>query len=97
MLDARQIIIKPIVSEKAFDLQSEHNKYTFKVHKDATKPQIAAALEEIFNVQVVKVNTLNVTGKPRRVRYAKGKTADWKKAIVTLAEGDSIEIYPSQG
>ncbi len=95
MLDARQIIIKPIVSEKAFDLQSDHNKYTFKVHKTATKPQIAAALEEIFGVTVTKVNTLNVTGKPRRVRYQKGKTPDWKKAIVTLTAGDSIDIYPS--
>ena len=95
MLDARQIIIKPIISEKAFALQAEHNKYTFQVHKDATKPQIAVALEEIFNVTVTRVNTLNVTGKPRRLRYKKGKTPDWKKAIVTLATGDSIEIYPS--
>ncbi|MCL2332805.1 MAG: 50S ribosomal protein L23 [Actinomycetia bacterium] len=95
MLDARQIIIKPIISEKAFDLQSEHNKYTFKVHKTATKPQIASALEEIFGVTVTKVNTLNVTGKQRRVRYQKGKTPDWKKAIVTLTAGDSIDIYPS--
>lgn len=95
MLDARQIIVKPIISEKAFDLQSEHNKYTFKVLKSATKPQIAAAIEEIFGVTVTKVNTLNVTGKPRRVRYKAGHTPDWKKAIVTLATGDSIEIYPS--
>ncbi len=95
MLDARQIIIKPVITEKAVDLQAEHRKYTFKVLKAATKPQIAAAIEEIFGVTVTKVNTLNMTGKPRRVRYQKGKTSDWKKAIVTLAEGDSIEIYPS--
>jgi len=95
MLDARQIIIKPVITEKAVDLQAEQSKYTFKVHQTATKPQIAAAIEEIFSVKVTKVNTLNMTGKPRRVRYKKGKTSDWKKAIVTLAEGDSIEIYPS--
>ena len=95
MLDARQIIIKPVITEKAVDLQAEQSKYTFKVVKTATKPQIAAAIEEIFGVKVTKVNTLNMTGKPRRVRYRKGKTSDWKKAIVTLAEGDSIEIYPS--
>jgi large subunit ribosomal protein L23 len=91
-MDARQIIIRPIVSEKSFEL-IEQNRYTFEVAKTATKPQIATAIEEIFNVAVTDVNTMRVTGKPRRVRYQAGTTREWKKAIVTLAEGDSIEFF----
>ena len=74
----------------------EQNRYTFEVAKTASKPQIAQAVTEIFDVTVTNVNTMNVTGKPRRVRYAKGKTRDWKKAVVTLKEGDSIEFFPSR-
>lgn len=91
-MDAREIIIRPIVSEKSFEL-IEQNRYTFEVAKTASKPQIAKAVEEIFNVAVADVNTMRVTGKPRRVRYQAGKTRDWKKAIVTLREGDSIEFF----
>ncbi|MDR1775910.1 MAG: 50S ribosomal protein L23 [Actinomycetes bacterium] len=93
MYDPRQVILKPIVSEKSYDLIETANRYTFEVHKNATKPQIAQAIEEIFNVKVTKVNTMNVVGKPRRVRVAKGKTRSWKKAIVTLAAGDTIELF----
>jgi len=93
MHDPRQIIIKPIISEKSMDLVETHGKYTFEVLKTATKPQIKLAVEEIFDVEVVKVNTMNVTGKPRRVRFHKGQTRNWKKAIVTLAAGDSIELF----
>jgi len=95
MRDPRQIIIRPIVSEKSMMAIDDTNTYTFEVAKDATKPQIARAVEEIFKVSVVKVNTLNVSGKPRRVRYALGKTKGWKKAFVTLAEGDKIDIFPA--
>jgi large subunit ribosomal protein L23 len=95
MYDPRQIILKPIVSEKSYDLIERENRYTFEVLKTATKPQIAAAVAEIFDVTVLKVNTLNVTGKPRRVRHAKGKTRGWKKAIVSLAAGDKIELFTS--
>ncbi|MCL2818538.1 MAG: 50S ribosomal protein L23 [Actinomycetia bacterium] len=95
MRDPRQIIIRPIVSEKSVDAIEENNVYTFEVAKDATKPQIARAVEEIFDVKVIKVNTMNVSGKPRRVRYALGKTKNWKKALVTLAEGDKIDIFPA--
>ncbi len=91
-MDAREIIIRPIVSEKSFEM-IEQNRYTFEVAKTASKPQIAKAVEEIFNVAVADVNTMRVTGKPRRVRYRAGKTKDWKKAIVTLREGDSIEFF----
>ncbi len=94
MYDPRDIIVRPIISEKSYDL-IEQNRYTFEVAKTANKTQIAQAISEIFNVTVTNVNTMNVTGKPRRLRYAKGKTKDWKKAVVTLKAGDSIDILPS--
>jgi len=94
MYDPREIIIRPIISEKSYSL-IEQNRYTFEVAKTASKPQIGQAVAEIFNVTVLQVNTMNVTGKPRRVRFAKGKTRNWKKAIVTLKEGDKIEMFPS--
>lgn len=96
------VIIRPIVSERTFD-QMGDNKYTFEVAGDAAKQEIASAVEQIFNVKVVKVNTMWVKPKNKRVRYAqgktrrwKGKTRRWKKAIVTLAEGDTIEIFGQQ-
>lgn len=93
MYDPRDIILRPIISEKSYAL-IEQNRYTFEVAKTASKPQIAQAVSEIFGVTVTDVNTMNVTGKPRRVRFAKGKTRDWKKAIVTLKAGDTIELFP---
>ena len=95
MYDPRQIILRPILTEKTYGLIENENRYTFEVLKTATKPQIAQAIEEIFGVTVLKVNTMNVTGKPRRVRFQIGKTRNWKKAIVALKAGDSIEIHPS--
>jgi large subunit ribosomal protein L23 len=92
MYDPRDIILKPVISEKSYDMISI-NRYTFEVAKTASKPQIAQAITDIFGVTVTSVNTMNVTGKPRRVRAAKGKTRDWKKAVVTLKEGDSIEFF----
>jgi large subunit ribosomal protein L23 len=92
MYDPRDIVIRPVISEKSYDM-IEHNRYTFEVAKTASKPQIADAVSEIFGVTVTSVNTMNVKGKPRRVRVAKGKTRDWKKAVVTLKEGDSIEFF----
>lgn len=92
MIEARDIIIRPIVSEKSFEM-IEGGRYTFEVVKTASKPQIARAVEEIWGVTVTKVNTMNVTGKPRRLRQALGKTRNWKKAIVTLKAGDSIDLY----
>ena len=94
MYDPRDIIIRPIVSEKSYDLIGL-NRYTFEVAKSANKTQIGQAVSEIFGVTVTNVNTINVTGKPRRVRVAKGKTRDWKKAVVTLKDGDTIDIFPS--
>ena len=92
MYDPRNIIIRPIVSEKTYEL-IEQNRYTFEVDKRASKPQIAQAVTEIFKVTVTGVNTMNVSGKPRRLRAAKGHTRSWKKAIVTLKDGDKIEFF----
>lgn len=89
---AREIIIKPVVTEKSVDLMQE-NKYCFKVAKDANKIEIKNAIEEIFKVTVVNVNTVNVHGKMKRMGRTQGKTASWKKAVVTLREGDSIEVF----
>jgi large subunit ribosomal protein L23 len=94
MLDSREIIVRPVVSEKSYDLIAE-NRYTFEVDKRATKPQIATAVEDIFGVTVTKVNTMNVSGKPRRLRWQQGHTRSWKKAIVTVKDGDSIEYFES--
>lgn len=92
MKDPREVIIRPIITEHSYDMMDE-NVYTFEVAKDANKVEIGQAIEEIFDVKVVKVNTLNVKSKPKRVRYQIGQTRTWKKAMVTLAEGDSIEIF----
>ncbi|MED9780406.1 MAG: 50S ribosomal protein L23 [Peptococcaceae bacterium] len=89
---AREIIIKPVVTEKSVDLMQE-NKYCFKVAKDANKIEIKNAIEEIFKVTVVNVNTVNVHGKMKRMGRTQGMTASWKKAVVTLREGDSIEVF----
>ena len=84
-------ILAPIITEKA-TLLSEQNKVVFRVAGDASKDEIAAAVEALFKVNVTKVNTINVKGKTKRFRGIKGKRADVKKAIVTLAEGQSIDI-----
>ncbi len=89
-----QIIIRPLVTEKNTNLMSL-NKYSFEVDRKANKLQIKQAIETIFNVGVTKVHTMNVRGKLRRRGREFGYTRDWKKAIVTLAEGDRIEIFES--
>ena len=91
-MNAHDIIIRPIVSEKSFDLM-EQGRYTFEVAKDAKKEQIAQAVSEVFGVTVTSVNTMNVSGKPRRLRYNKGLSRSWKKAIVTLKAGDTIDLF----
>ena len=89
---ARERIIKPVVTEKSVDLMQE-NKYCFKIAKDANKIEIKNAIEEIFKVTVANVNTVNVHGKMKRMGRTQGMTASWKKAVVTLREGDSIEVF----
>ena len=94
MKDPRDVVIEPIVSEKSYALLDQ-NVYTFRVHPDASKPEISDAVEKIFSVRVVKVNTLNRGGKRRRNRRSPtfGKQADVKRAYVTLVEGDRIELF----
>jgi large subunit ribosomal protein L23 len=91
---ARDIIVSPVVSEKSYALMEE-GVYTFKVNPDASKPQIRDAVQEIFGVKVAKVNTLNRPGKRKRNRrtFTYGKRPDTKRAIVTLVEGDSIDLF----
>ena len=94
MRDARDVIIEPIVSEKSYAL-IEDNVYTFKVHPTASKPEIRDAVEALFGVQVAKVNTLNRKGKRKRDRrtWTYGRRPDTKRALVTLAEGHSIDLF----
>ena len=89
MRDATQILVRPLLTEKSTDLQ-RLNKYTFEVAKDANKIEIRRAVEELGKCEVASVNTLNVKGKVRRTRRGTGKTPDWKKAIVTIKEGQTI-------
>lgn len=94
MKDYRDVLIRPVVSEKSYGLQ-ETGAYTFLVHPDATKPEIHDAVQRLFNVKVTKVNTLNRKGKSTRNRRTGklGKRPDTKRAIVTLADGESIELF----
>lgn len=92
MKDPRDIILRPVISEKSYGLLDE-NKYTFVVDPRANKTEIKIAIEKIFDVKVVSVNTQNRPGKRKRRGYIVGKRPDVKRAIVTLAEGDEIELF----
>jgi ribosomal protein L4 len=91
-MDASQVIIRPVVSEKSF-VQAEIGKYTFRVHSDAHKTQIRQAVEQLFEVKVRDVRTVSVKSKPKRRGIYAGRTRTWKKAIVQLAPGDTIPIF----
>jgi large subunit ribosomal protein L23 len=95
-VNARSVIIRPIVSEKSYALLAA-NKYTFRVHPDAHKTQIRQAVEEIFGVRVTDVRTMSVKSKPKRRGYTSGRTRTWKKAVVQLHDDDSIELFEGQG
>ena len=90
--DPRDILIRPVVSEKSYGL-SDIGKYTFIVAPDANKTAIKQAVEAVFRVKVTQVNTVNRPGKRKRTRYGWGKRRDTKRAIVSLAEGDRIDIF----
>lgn len=94
MLTAHQILVRPIITEKNTTL-NEVGKYTFEVAQAANKIQIKQAVQEIFNVQVIGVNVMKVPGKMRRMGRTSGMTRTWKKAIVTLAPGQQIELFQS--
>ena len=91
--DARAVVIAPVVSEKSYGQIAERRKYTFRVHKDAHKTQIRQAVEELFEVHVERVNIVKVQPKPKRRGTSKGTRPGWKKAIVQVREGDTIEIF----
>ena len=92
-MDSHRIIISPLHTEKSVDDMREHNAYHFRVNAEATKGQIRHAVEELFpGCRVTGVRTINVQGKRRRVRFHVGTTTPWKKAIVQLRPGDSIDI-----
>ena len=93
---AEEIIIAPVVTEKSSSDMQE-GKYTFKVNKKATKVEIAKAVEKLFEVKVLKVNTMTVNGKQKRVGYHTGKTSDWKKAIVTIDTNPTEKTYLAKG
>jgi large subunit ribosomal protein L23 len=86
------IVQEPLITEKITKDSEKLSKYAFRVHPSANKKEIKAAVEKIFNVHVVRVNTSNVRGKWRRVRFQPGRTADWKKAVVTIQKGEKIDI-----
>ena len=87
-----RVIREPVLTEKGTDDQGDRNAYHFRVPMDANKVEIRQAVEKLFKVKVLKVNTLRMMGKARRRGYVAGMTPDWKKAMVTLKEGDTIEI-----
>ena len=90
--DPRDILISPVISEKSYGLLDE-NKYTFIVSPDANKTQIKIAVEQVFGVKVTGVNTINRQGKTMRTKFGTGKRANTKRAIVSLADGDRIDIF----
>jgi large subunit ribosomal protein L23 len=91
-LTSREVLIAPVVSEKSYSLLEDH-KYSFRVHQDAHKVQIRQAVEELFGVKVVAVNILQVRPKPKRRGTIRGTKQGWKKAIVELRKGETIEIF----
>ena len=90
---ARDIVRRPLITERASQLQEEANRYVFEVRGDANKIEIRRAVEEIFEVTVTKVNTVSVRGKVKRMGRFQGRRASWKKAIVSVAQGQSIEFF----
>ncbi len=92
MIELHDVLIEPVLSEKATALR-EQGKYVFKVAPNATKLQVKEAVAKLFNVKVVNCTTINVSGKEKRVRGKPGRTASWRKAIVRLAPGETIKVF----
>ncbi len=88
-----QLIIRPVMTEKSTMLRNKYNKYTFIVHKNANKISVQDAIKNLFDVTPLNVNIINVRGKKKRVRYKLGYTSSYKKAIITLKEGEKIGIF----
>lgn len=92
-LEAHQVLLRPLVTEKGVHRASRNNQYAFEVHRDATKLDVKRAVEELFDVKVEKVRTQTRKGKVRRYRFRLGRTSDWKKAIVQLGEDHKIDFF----
>ena len=92
MMDLSKVIIEPVVTEKS-NLMREKGKYTFRVDDRANKVQVMQAVRQLFNVHPVSCRIMRTKGKPKRVRYQPGYTAAWKKAVVTLASGEVIQVF----
>ncbi len=93
MREAHQIIRRPLITEKGTELKNQANHYLFEVARDANKIEIKRAIESLFRVKVLQVRTISVQGKEKRVGRYVGRTPNWKKAVATLKEGDSIEFF----
>lgn len=91
--DAQDIIVRPLITEKGSTIQESANQFFFEVRKDANKIEIKHAVEKLFEVNVVKVNTMRMPGKWKRLGRSTGRSTGWKKAVVTLSEGDTIELF----
>jgi large subunit ribosomal protein L23 len=91
-LNLYDVVIEPLITEKLSKASETANQYGFRVHPQANKKEVKAAIEKIFSVHVESVNTMNVSGKWRRVRHVPGQTVAWKKAIVTLKKGEKIDL-----
>ena len=92
-MDNTNVIIKPLITEKSTHQQTTRNAYAFQVHSSASKPQIKAAVEKIYEVKVVDVRTMNRKGKPRRGKFKMTTRSDWKRAVVVLDENSRIELF----
>jgi large subunit ribosomal protein L23 len=93
MKDLSQVVRRPLITERGADLRQAHNQFVFEVHPDANKHEIRRAVEHYFGVKVLQVRTMNCQGKTKRLGRFTGKRSDWKKAIVTLAPEDSIDLF----
>ena len=91
--DPRSVLIAPVVSEKSYGLIADRRKYTFRIHPHAHKTQVRQAVEALFDVTVLDVNVIKVQSKPKRRGMIRGRRAGWKKAIVTIGEGQSIDAF----
>ena len=92
-LKPHQVILRPLVTEKGMHRSTRYNAYAFEISRMATKDDVRRAVEELFNVKVLKVHTQNRKGKPRRTRFSSGRTKDWKKAIVKLHPENRIDFF----
>ena len=92
-MDPHQVIIRPVISEKSYNLIETEGQYTFQVDRRANKNQIKQAVELAFDVKVHKVNTANMKSKPKRQGLTRGRTANWKKAVIRLQPGERIELF----